>query len=247
MTNREEFKELFLAVKNRGFIKSNRKGNTGIGKTFEDYCEIPENNLQEADFKGIELKSQREFSSSYLTLFTKSPSLPRSANTMLRTKYGSFDEHYSDVKVLHTSIFASNFNTHTSGYGFKLKVDREDEKVFIEIKELSTGIIVSNDVCWTFGALKRKIETKLKMIAYISAETEERNGDEYFHFNKAILLSGLTFEKFIDLLESGRVMVDIRIGAYKTGEKKGKTHDHGTGFRIAQADFNNFFIIENIE
>lgn len=30
----------------------------------------------------------------------------------------------------------------------------------------------------------------------------------------------------------GRIMVDIRIGSYKTGDKIGKTHDHGTGFRI---------------
>ncbi len=27
-------------------------------------------------------------------------------------------------------------------------------------------------------------------------------------------------------------MVDIRIGVYNTGKNKGKTHDHGTGFRI---------------
>ncbi|MGP4865376.1 MvaI/BcnI family restriction endonuclease [Psychrobacter sp. T6-5] len=27
-------------------------------------------------------------------------------------------------------------------------------------------------------------------------------------------------------------MYDVRIGAYKTGSKRGKTHDHGSGFRI---------------
>ncbi len=31
-------------------------------------------------------------------------------------------------------------------------------------------------------------------------------------------------------------MVDIRIGSYKSGKNKGKTHDHGTGFRIKPSD-----------
>ena len=34
------------------------------------------------------------------------------------------------------------------------------------------------------------------------------------------------------MLEEGLIMYDVRIGAYKTGIKKGKTHDHGSGFRI---------------
>ena len=42
-------------------------------------------------------------------------------------------------------------------------------------------------------------------------------------------------------------MVDIRIGAYKTGKNKGKTHDHGTGFRINKEDLEEFFDIEIIE
>ncbi len=247
MTNKEEFKKLFLKVKKMEFVKSNRKGNTGIGKTFEDCFGLEENNLPTADFKGIELKSQRELSSSYLTLFTKSPSLPRLANTKLRLKFGTPDKEHPDIEVLHTSIFSQNFNTHTSGYGFKLQVNKNEEKIYILVKNLETQEIINTQICWTFGALKRKIEEKLNMIAYISAETKIERGNEYFYFNKATLLSGLTFEKFIFLLEQGKVMVDIRIGAYKTGKNKGKTHDHGTGFRINKEDLEEFFDIEIIE
>lgn len=247
MTNKREFIDLFLKIKKEGFIKSNRKGNTGIGKTFEDCCGITENNSQLPDFKNIELKSQREYSESYLTLFTKSPSSPRSANTILRTNFGSFDKMYPDIKILHTSIYANNFNNHVSGYGYKLQVDRQKEKIYILVKSVRENTIVSNQIYWTFGDLKRKIDMKLSLIAYISAETRKINNNEEFWFNKAILLSGLNFEKFINLLEDGKVMVDIRIGAYKQGNKKGKTHDHGTAFRIAKKDFEEFFNIEIIE
>lgn len=247
MTNEREFLDLFLRIKNRGFIKSNRKGNTGIGKTFEDCCGITENNSQLPDFKNIELKSQREYTGSYLTLFTKSPSSPRSANTMLRMNFGSFDKMNSDVKILHTSIYANSFNNHISGYGYKLQVDRQEEKIYILVKSLRENIIVSNEIYWTFGDLKRKVDTKLSLVAYISAETKKINNHEEFWFNKAILLSGLNFEKFINLLEEGKVMVDIRAGSYKQGDKKGKTHDHGTAFRIAKKDLKYFFNIETIE
>ena len=30
--------------------------------------------------------------------------------------------------------------------------------------------------------------------------------------------------------------IDIRIGVYKTGSNFGKTHDHGTGFRISDSN-----------
>lgn len=74
--NIKKFKELFLRSKKLGFIKSHRSNNTGIGKTFEDICGIIENNFDAADFEGIEIKSHRAMSNSYITLFTKSPTYP---------------------------------------------------------------------------------------------------------------------------------------------------------------------------
>ena len=38
------------------------------------------------------------------------------------------------------------------------------------------------------------------------------------------------------LLEEGKIYVDLRIGQYHDGKNKGKTHDHGTGFRIKESD-----------
>ena len=40
----------------------------------------------------------------------------------------------------------------------------------------------------------------------------------------------------LKLIDRGRLMIDIRIGSYKTGKMKGKPHDHGTGFRIRPED-----------
>lgn len=36
-------------------------------------------------------------------------------------------------------------------------------------------------------------------------------------------------------------MYDVRIGAYKMGANKGKTHDHGSGFRIKRNDMSKLY------
>ena len=77
----------FERIKNLGFVKSNRINNKdgGIGNTFEDYLGVSENNLRDPDFEGFEVKTQRQITSSYITLFSKSPSFPK--GTSLIKKY----------------------------------------------------------------------------------------------------------------------------------------------------------------
>src|SRR5208283_3808247 len=79
----------FLRIKQMGFVKSNRPHNTGVGKTFEDLIGVKENNFQLVDYMDfLELKSQRDYTGSMLTLFTKSPDVPEGANTFLRETFG---------------------------------------------------------------------------------------------------------------------------------------------------------------
>lgn len=116
--------EEFRKVKALGFVKSNRSNNTGIGKTFEDYIGVVENNLDKPDLLGYEIKSHREESSSYVTLFTKSPNFPPKANVYLNNNFGiPYDENPS-LNRLHTSMFASRYNTYGRKYSFRLINDR---------------------------------------------------------------------------------------------------------------------------
>lgn len=78
---KEKFIQKFLKIKNKGWVKSHRKHNTGIGKTFEDLMGISENNDESADFEDIEIKTQRKGSNSKVTLFTKAPQ-PKGINTV---------------------------------------------------------------------------------------------------------------------------------------------------------------------
>lgn len=93
MMDKELIVSEFNRIKALGYLKSRRTHNTGIGKTFEDYLGVDENNNKAPDFAGFEVKSKRAETASYLTLFTKSPSHPPKVNTYLRDKYG---ENYKD-------------------------------------------------------------------------------------------------------------------------------------------------------
>lgn len=62
----------------------------------------------------------------------------------------------------------------------------------------------------------------------MKAEARGKGLEEEFYFNEAWLLSGFSFDNFLKLLREGTILVDIRIGQYLDG----RTHDHGTGFRV---------------
>ena len=61
-------------VYEKGWIKTLRAGDTGVGFTFETLIEIQANSSKEPDFKGIEIKTSRKNGNSNLqTLFSKTP------------------------------------------------------------------------------------------------------------------------------------------------------------------------------
>lgn len=239
MINSEKLISEFKRIKSLGFIKSNRIHNTGIGKTFEDYLGVAENNNKDPDFEGFEVKTQRNLAQSYITLFTKSPSHPKSANRFLKDNFGKPDSEHPDVKVLHTSIFGDRFNTFNNTFGFKITVNDAEEKLFLKIKDLNSDEIISDSIVyWNFKDVSAK---KLDNTIFVWAERQFVNGDEYFHFTKAHIYYGFSFAKLIDGFKKGYIMFDIRMGSYKTGRMKGKPHDHGSGFRVKRENLKDLF------
>jgi len=243
----ESFKADFEKIKGKEFI-SLRRGDTGIGKTFEEIMNIPENNSKIADYEGVlEIKSKREFSQSMLTLTTKSPSHPKKVNSLIREKYGRPDATFSDVKVVHTTIKATDFNSFDGRYGFKLEVDDLERRIYVIIKNLQTNQVEPKSIYYSFEDIREIIETKLEYIAFIDAKSEKMNEKEKFTFKSAILLYGLTLNKVIEGIKKGYVLYDIRLGAYGKGCKnEGKPHDHGSGFRVFKRDIPKLFTVTEI-
>lgn len=241
MKDKERIIEEFRKIKALGFVKSNRENNTGVGKTFEDYIGVVENNLDEPDLLGYEIKSHREESASYVTLFTKKPDFPPKANAYLNKNFGAPYEENPALNKLHTSIFASKYNTYCGKYSFKLLNDRVGKFLKIGIYDINAKVLLDANVGYTYESLEDIIERKLKNLFYVGAEREYREGIEYFYFNRAEIYTAPSLEKFLDMVDNGLIRYDVRIGSYKSGRKYGQSHDHGSGFRIIESNMKLLF------
>ncbi|MEG1634975.1 MAG: MvaI/BcnI family restriction endonuclease, partial [Rikenellaceae bacterium] len=184
----------------------------------------------------LEIKSKREFTHAYITLFTKSPTHPRKANTILRDYYG---EPYIDkpsLKRINTSLFATKCNNFCNRFSFMLVNNIDEEKVIIIIKDICSGEVIDDTIFWTYEDLKKCLVKKLKTLFFVSAESKIENDNEFFHYNKAEIYVNPCINKLLALINSGKIMVDIRIGSFRSGVKEGKIHDHGTAFRLKLKD-----------
>jgi len=88
---------------------------------------------------------------------------------------------------------------------------------------------------WDFDEIKDGFE-KLNSLFFVTALRERKRVHEYFHFTNATIFNQPSFEKLIDLIENGKIMIDIRLGVYSSEINKDKPHDHGTAFRIKSND-----------
>lgn len=240
-TNKDLIIERFREIEKLGFVPSNRSNNTGIGKTFEDYIGVVENNIDEPDLYGFEIKSHRELATSYVTLFTKAPVFPTRANTYLKDRYGEPYPNDAVLKKLHVSMFATKYTLAYDKYNFKLINDRENSVVRIAIFNPTNNQLIDNGVGYTYDCLEEILKKKLKNLFYVSAQTKIIETKEYFHFNKAEIFTNPSLKKFLKLIDDGMIMYDIRIGSYGSGRNYGKAHDHGSGFRILERNIHLLF------
>ncbi len=239
--NLKLFIENFKRVRDLGWVRSHRSHNTGIGKTLEDLMGVEENNLDEPDFGNIEIKSQRKYTSSYITLFTKAPSFPNRANTLLRDKYGIQNEDNPKIKKLHCSMFSSHFNNTYEKWGFRLRPSDTENKLFIDVKNLKSEVLDNNTIYYDYDVLKKTISHKLNVLAFVNTDNKTVDDEEHFHFTDCKIFYKCNFDKFISLISNDKIMYDIRIGSYKTGSNFGKVHDHGSGFRVKREDMRLVF------
>jgi len=221
-----EFEELVKkleGIKELGWVKTHRSGNTGIGKTLEDLLGIKENNIPGPDAHMIELKSIRQNATNMLTLFTKSP-FPKGANTKILHEYGYKTSERGERKILHTTVNAVEYNRLRGNIGFKL--DTKDDRIELISQESNSKKRILG--YWTYEILKNCFEKKLPQLMLVKARSRGHGENEEFHYNEAWFLKGFDFDNFKKLLSEGVVVADMRIGQYPDG----RTHDHGTAFRV---------------
>jgi len=214
----EEFVNRLNEIKAMGWVETHRNADTGVGKTLEDLLGITENNVPGPDAAGVELKSVRRSSGSLTTLFTKEPprgkeNRPLWGQEMIRELGYVDDDGRPALKV---TIEPDTPNSQ----GFYLNYTDHD----IEIKHEDAGVCAIYPIEW----LQEKFEQKFPQLVMVFAQSEKRDGREYFHYDEAYHLDGFDPQEFINLMREGDITVDLRMHIKESGANR----NHGTAWRI---------------
>lgn len=218
----EIIKNKLSVIKKKGFIKSLRKGPTGIGYTLEILLDLYENNIPLPDFGEVELKATRSNSKNMITLFTFNKKAWQMDPMEAIKKYGSVDKN-GRLGLYYTMGVKPN------GAGLFLNID--DEK--IQVCHISGTIIIS----WKLASIQSKFEEKVKSVLLVKAQNEIRGGVEYFYFDRAKLLTGETTKEILkSKFQNEQLLVDLRLH-----DKGTMARNHGTGFRVYERDLEDLY------
>jgi len=213
----------------KGWIRTLRKGDTGIGYTLERELGIQENNFICSDLtfnkEPVELKTQRRHAISNITLITKTPHWdPLSASEIIK-KYG-----YPDVsgrRGLKVTLNVNNYNAQ----GLKLVLNGERLNIIHE----RDGVICYFVVDELMQKLREKLSEHLLLVF---ADVKKEREAEHFHFNEATYLSSLSEKQFKRLLASGLLVFEFRMHL----KASGGVRDHGPGFRLNREHIPELYI-----
>lgn len=235
-----DIKSKFNIIKNKGWIKSIRKGSTGIGATFENLLGLDENSFEAPDYNGIEIKTKRALSNSYTSLFNYSPRGIKFCDLEeFKNKYGYPDKFLKNYKVLNKSFYY-NEKVRVSNYYFILKLNKNCKKIILYIIDLN-GNLIDNNIYWNFDEIEEKMNRKLSLLAFIKADRKFIGNSEYFKYNEMNLYKFNNFGIFVDLFEKGLIRITFKLGVFRDGPNIGKINNHGTSFDIKEKDLIKLF------
>lgn len=233
-------------IKRKEWIESVNKGRGSAGLTLEKQLGIQQNEFNIPDFKSIELKTKRYGCKRPITLFSSVPDGPGFHEVeRLRNDYGYSHSTFKNYKVLGCNICSSKLTKTKSGFYLKLDLSRQQRKIFISIYNRKKHLI-ENKVYWDFDTLKEKLDRKLKFLSLVSYLSKSENNQVYFKYYKSEFFVLKGFNQFIDLLETGKISIILKIGIYTDKNRLGKTYDHGCSFVIEKSDLYEMYKKYNV-
>jgi len=222
----DELLELLRGVSARGFVRTLRPGDTGVGMTLETLLGIRANARQAPDYKGIELKAKRRRtgkSANRSTLFSKAPnwklSPVRSAMGLLE-KRGYIGED-GRLQLYHT-LRGDRVNS----LNLKLELDADRDWLTQVYVDPVNGR-AQHDVTWEMSLLGHDLAAKHHETFWVQAKCRGRGNAEEFHYVEVLHTRAPMTGNLPALFEAGVITVD-----YALHMQGHRARDHGYLFKI---------------
>ena len=201
---------LLRQVSSKGYLRTLRPGDTGIGYTLETMLGISANSKQAPDYKGIEIKAKRSrigADRSRSTLFSKVPNWKLSpvGSALGLLKARGYVDSDGRLSLYHT-LSARGPNS----LGLALDIDAENEWLRQVYHSPSTPRVV-HDVTWEIPALKKDLAAKHRQTFWVRAMSRGTGQNEEFHYVEVLRTRRPMTANFVALVEAGvrsRQLVD---------------------------------------
>jgi len=242
---REELIRRLREIREMGFVPNTRPGNDGgVGNTLEDLLGIQENNLPLPNGGEWELKAQRDDTDSLTTLLHKEPG-PRGSRIVSRVllpRYGWPHHRAGSVHPSDEMSFRQTINAmERTDRGFGIYVDRSSGRLLVSFCAVAVdprhgewlatvqqraGLGELNpQPYWDLEDLFCAASRKLHNCFYVRAAVRREGRQECYHYREMMILEGLSFERFVEAIERGGILIDFDART---------RHNHGTKVRMRQ-------------
>lgn len=214
-------------------IENNSYNSAGL--LLEKLLGIKQNDFPIPDFDKFELKTKFSDSLFNMTLFHAAPDSYLFEIKRLYETYGYISPNNDNRKVFMSSFSCTKITQLGLNIGAKLHIDWENQKIVLKLYNFETNTI-DDKAAWSFEMLKERIELKLKKLCLINVTRKYLNNKLYCKFTSYSLYEYKGFEYFLKSIKYGHINITFCINVFKSGNKIGQMHDHGTSFNI---DINN--------
>lgn len=219
-------------IHRQGFLPSITPGDPGVGDTLENALGISRNNSKQPDYKGIELKTSRltrhgnKRATTRSTLFTRVPDVGMT--------YREIVENYGKLQIprgateARLQLYETFRMSRPNAYDLILGIDTSKNDLEILYQKEAKQMYVSG---WHMDSLKNALLIKHHETFWVSAISEDRNGREFFRYEKVLHTKKPNASLIAPLLEVDKITVDL--AAHITG---GHWRDHGILFKMKPKD-----------
>ncbi len=198
----EELLAKFRSIEGQ-WLESEITADTGIGRTIETFLGISMNCDKAPDYKGIEIKSNREKRSSKKNvLFTKSPNWDVSALKSSREIVEEYGYYTEDGKKTYQNTVQC---TPPNSQMLFLNVNHLDELLELQAQQKR----VKDVAAWRLIELHKRLLSKHHETFWVEVDNEKSNGKEYFRLKQIEHTKNPNVGQFDVLIEQNIITVDL--------------------------------------